>query len=75
MADVDAKKFRGLRFVATDVPWTAGSGLEVRGAIAELLLTLAGRTSALDQLDGDGVDDLRSRLVPSHPLDKLNRTS
>ena len=69
------KKFRGLRFVATDGAWTAGSGLEVRGSIAELLLTLAGRAAALDQLDGEGVDDLRSRVVPSRPLNKLNRTS
>ena len=69
------KKFRGLRFVATDAPWTAGSGLEVRGPIAELLLTLAGRAAALDQLDGDGVDDLRSRVVPSNSSNKLNRTS
>jgi uncharacterized protein (TIGR03083 family) len=69
------KKFRGLRFVATDVRWAAGNGLEVRGSIAELLLTLASRAAALDQLDGDGVDDLRSRMVPSRPLNKLNRTS
>jgi uncharacterized protein (TIGR03083 family) len=68
-------QFRGLRFVATDVPWTVGSGLEVRGSIAELLLTLAGRAAGLDQLDGDGVDDLRARVVPSRPLNKLNRTS
>ena len=68
------KKFRGLRFVATDVPWTAGSGLEVRGSIAALLLTLAGRAAALDELDGDGVDDLRSRVVPSRPVTNLNRT-
>jgi uncharacterized protein (TIGR03083 family) len=68
------KKFRGLRFVATDVPWTAGSGLEVRGPIAALLLTLAGRAATLDQLDGDGVDDLRSRAVTSGPLNKLNQT-
>jgi len=69
------KKFRGLRFVATDAPWTAGSGLEVRGPIAELLLTLAGRAAALGQLDGDGVDDLRSRVVPPNSLNKLNQTS
>jgi uncharacterized protein (TIGR03083 family) len=69
------KKFRGLRFVATDVPWTAGSGVEVRGSIAALLLTLAGRAAALGQLDGDGVDDLRSRMLPSRPMNTLNRTS
>ena len=68
------KKFRRLRFVATDVPWVAGSGLEVRGPIAALLITLAGRGAALDQLDGDGVDDLRSRVLPSRPLNKLDRT-
>lgn len=69
------KTFRGLRFTASDVPWTAGSGPEVRGPIAALLLTLAGRTAALDQLDGDGVVDLRSRVVPSSTWNKLDRTS
>jgi len=69
------RKFRGLRFVATDAPWTAGSGLEVRGPITELLLTLAGRAAALSHLDGDGVADLRSRVSHSRSLNKLNRTS
>jgi uncharacterized protein (TIGR03083 family) len=69
------KKFRGLRFVATDVPWAAGSGLDVRGPIAALLMTLAGRGAALEQLDGDGVGDLRSRVLPLRNWNQLDRTS
>ena len=70
-----SRKFRGLRFVATDVPWAAGKGQEVHGPIAGLLLTLAGRAAALDQLEGDGKDDLRTRVLPSNSLNKLNRTA
>lgn len=67
------KKYRGLRFVATDVPWTAGSGLEVRGPITALLVTLAGRGAALDRLDGDGVEHLGSRLPPADHQNRVNR--
>jgi uncharacterized protein (TIGR03083 family) len=69
------KKFRGLRFVATDAPWTAGGGLDICGPVAALLVTLAGRAAALDQLDGDGIDDLRSRVAPSQTSNDLDRTS
>jgi uncharacterized protein (TIGR03083 family) len=68
------KKFRGLRFVATDVPWAAGTGLEVRGPVAALLMTLAGRGAALKQLNGEGVGNLRSRLLPSPRLNQLDPT-
>lgn len=69
------KKFRGLRFVATDVAWAAGTGPEVRGPIAALLMTLAGRGAALEQLDGEGIGNLSSRVLPSDRLNQVDRTS
>ena len=41
------RKLRGIRLVATDVDWAAGSGEEVRGPIASLLLILTGRPEGL----------------------------
>lgn len=49
------RRLRGLRLVATDVPWSAGSGADVRGPIAALLLLLTGRTAAaVPLLSGEG---------------------
>jgi uncharacterized protein (TIGR03083 family) len=48
----------GLRLVATDVNWTHGAGPEVRGPMAALLLTCAGRSAAWEQLSGPGVERL-----------------
>jgi uncharacterized protein (TIGR03083 family) len=39
-------RLRGVRLVATDADWSAGSGAEVSGPIAALLLLLTGRVSA-----------------------------
>lgn len=55
------KRSPGLRFVATDLDWNYGAGPEVRGAGEALLMALAGRTIAIDDLTGDGVSTLRSR--------------
>jgi uncharacterized protein (TIGR03083 family) len=52
---------RGLRLVATDTDWAAGSGLEVRGPALELVLAMAGRAPSGDALAGDGVAALYSR--------------
>ena len=52
----------GLAFEATDTEWRAGTGPRVCGPATALLTTLAGRTAALDQLDGDGVPAVRARL-------------
>jgi uncharacterized protein (TIGR03083 family) len=52
----------GLRFVATDLDWAQGEGPEVRGTGEALLLTLYARPQPLDELDGDGVDELRGRF-------------
>ncbi|KFU82480.1 TIGR03083 family protein [Amycolatopsis lurida] len=56
------KRARGLRLVATDVGWSAGSGPEVRGAGEALLLSIAGRAAAFDELSGPGAAVLASRV-------------
>lgn len=56
------RRTRGLRFVATDLDWSKGSGPEVRGAGEALALAIAGRPVVLDELEGDGVPELRRRM-------------
>lgn len=53
---------KGLRFVATDLDWSWGSGPVVTGPSEDLLLALSGRAVGLDALSGDGLATLRSRL-------------
>ena len=55
------KLFQGIRAIATDADWSAGDGLDVTGPIEALVLTLAGRFAAVDQLQGDGMATLRMR--------------
>ena len=50
------------RWTATDHDWTHGEGQAVRGNIADLALTAAGRGARLDDLDGDGVPHVRAWL-------------
>ncbi|WP_330181905.1 maleylpyruvate isomerase family mycothiol-dependent enzyme [Nocardia sp. NBC_01503] len=52
---------KGLRWEATDADWSRGSGPLVRGPGEALALAMVGRTVALDDLDGDGVPELRVR--------------
>ncbi|HEY3139549.1 MAG TPA: maleylpyruvate isomerase family mycothiol-dependent enzyme [Acidimicrobiales bacterium] len=52
---------RGLRLEATDAKWSEGTGAEVRGPALALLLAMAGRAGACEELAGDGVGQLRSR--------------
>jgi uncharacterized protein (TIGR03083 family) len=51
----------GLRLRATDTPWGVGDGPEVSGPALSLLLALAGRSVALDELSGEGLAQLRTR--------------
>lgn len=54
---------RGLNLHATDTDWAHGSGgCNVAGGAAQLTSVLAGRPWALDQLSGNGVDELRARI-------------
>ena len=55
------ERAEGLHFDTTDIDWRCGCGDDVRGPSRALLLALAGRTSACDQLTGDGVGELASR--------------
>ena len=51
-----------LRFEATDIDWSHGEGPALRGPSGALLLALTGRTQALSELQGSGVDLLRQRF-------------
>ncbi|MBP2365422.1 maleylpyruvate isomerase family mycothiol-dependent enzyme [Pseudonocardia parietis] len=51
------RRLRTVRFVATDLDWTAGDGpLELRGPAADLLLAVTGRPAGLTGLTGTGRD-------------------
>ncbi len=56
------KRIAGLRLVATDLDWSHGAGPEVTGPAAPMLLAMTGRTGAVDDLSGDGIALLRSRM-------------
>lgn len=51
----------GLQLVADDGPFTTGSGLLVSGPTMALVMAMTGRAAYCDDLDGDGVELLRSR--------------
>ncbi|PMR61410.1 hypothetical protein C1A38_08805 [Verrucosispora sp. ts21] len=55
-------RLHGLRLEATDTGWTHGSGPVVRGRAEALLLGIGGRPWAFDQLTGDGLALLRTRV-------------
>lgn len=57
------RRTRGLRFVATDLDWSKGSGPQVSGPGEAVLMVIAGRPDALDDLEGDGLPALRERLA------------
>jgi uncharacterized protein (TIGR03083 family) len=44
-----------VRLIADDTEWRAGSGAEIRGPMASLLLLLTGRDAAFLQLRGEGL--------------------
>jgi hypothetical protein len=47
---------------ATDAEWSSGRGPEVAGRVMAIVMTMTGRTVALDELDGEGVETLRARM-------------
>lgn len=49
----------GLRLVANDGPFTAGSGQRVSGTTLALVMAMTGRATYCDELEGDGVALLR----------------
>jgi uncharacterized protein (TIGR03083 family) len=56
------KRTAGLRLSATDSDWSAGDGPLVEGPLASLILVMAGRRAAIEDLSGAGTDTLRARL-------------
>ncbi|MFC4591048.1 maleylpyruvate isomerase family mycothiol-dependent enzyme [Sphaerisporangium corydalis] len=54
-------RIAGLRLVATDGPFTTGSGPLVSGTTLALTMAMAGRTAYCDDLEGDGATTLRTR--------------
>ncbi len=57
------KHIAGLRLVATDADWSHGSGPEVRGPAEALVMTMAGRAVALEDLSGEGITALRRAML------------
>src|SRR6516225_2376696 len=55
------RRIEGLTLRATDTGWTTGSGPEVTGPHLSLILAMTGRSGALADLSGAGVDMLKSR--------------
>jgi len=55
------RRVEGLTLKATDTDWSHGSGPTVEGPAVSLLLATCGRTAALADLAGPGVETLRSR--------------
>jgi uncharacterized protein (TIGR03083 family) len=51
----------GVTLRATDADWSHGSGPEVSGPLFSLVMAMTGRKAALDDLDGPGLEILRSR--------------
>jgi uncharacterized protein (TIGR03083 family) len=56
------RRSTGLGLTASDVDWTRGSGPEVNGPLASIILALTGRRAALADLGGDGLATLTGRL-------------
>src|SRR5580704_8636798 len=61
------ERVTGLRLVATDGPFTLGSGPLVTGSILALMMAMTGRATYCDELGGDGVAILRNRSAPAQP--------
>jgi uncharacterized protein (TIGR03083 family) len=59
---VPKRRLEGFRLVATDQEWSWGVGHEIRGPSEAMAMAVTGRTVALNDLDGPGVDMLRQRL-------------
>jgi uncharacterized protein (TIGR03083 family) len=56
------RRTAGLSLLASDVEWAAGDGPEVKGPLIAIVLAITGRPAGLDDLNGAGVQTLRSRL-------------
>lgn len=70
-----AARLRGLRLVADDVPYRAGTGAEVRGPAEALVMAVCGRADAGADLHGEGAGLLRQRLAAEEAASGAQRTS
>jgi uncharacterized protein (TIGR03083 family) len=57
-----AHRTRGVRLVATDLDWSHGDGVEVTGPAEALLMAMAARPDAFNQLSGPGKELLAQRI-------------
>ena len=57
-----AKRVRGVRLVASDLDWSHGEGPEVQGPAEALLMAMAARPDALNDLCGPGKPALSGRI-------------
>jgi uncharacterized protein (TIGR03083 family) len=57
------KRSAGLRLQASDGPFVTGSGPLVSGPTLALIMSMAGRATYCDELEGDGVAILRERCA------------
>jgi len=55
-------RLNGLRLIPTDSPRRWGTGLEIVGRAADLMMTVSGRRAVFDRVTGSGLADLASRL-------------
>lgn len=56
------RRSAGLTLRATDLSWSGGSGPEVSGPLASIILAITGRPAGLADLAGEGLETLRSRI-------------
>jgi uncharacterized protein (TIGR03083 family) len=54
-------RINGVTLVASDTDWSHGSGPPAEGPITSLMMVGTGRSEALDELTGEGVEVLRGR--------------
>ena len=59
---VPRARLRGICLRGTEIDRVWGTGVEVRGPVAALMMSACGRTALLDTLDGPGLALLRDRL-------------
>jgi uncharacterized protein (TIGR03083 family) len=59
------KRIAGFTLRATDIDWSHGSGLEVTGPAEALVMMMAGRLIALDDLSGEGKAPLVTKALAS----------
>ncbi|WP_170856920.1 maleylpyruvate isomerase family mycothiol-dependent enzyme [Geodermatophilus africanus] len=57
------RRAAGLRLEASDGPFASGKGPLVRGRTVDLVLAMAGRPVALDNLEGPGLPTFAARVV------------